>query len=250
MMLDDFYRNQLDEANEWIVGRVIVDYGTRYTVLTDYGQTKGQVSGKYRNMGDELPVIGDYVLLSLFNDESEGLIHGRLKRKTEFARKIAGTTTEKQVQGANFDVVFIMMALNNDFNVRKLERFVLTAWDTGGARPVVILSKADLCEDVGQCLANARAAAPGVDVHVISAIHNDGLESLEGYLVAGSTIAIFGASGGVGKSTLINTLAGKKLMKVNDVRFGDDRGKHTTTHREIIFLGNDISLIDTLVCGR
>jgi len=223
--------------------RVIVDYGSQYKVITESGTVTGQVSGKFRNTSDERPVIGDWVGMNLFNDATEGLVQRILTRQTEFARKIAGNTTEKQVQGANFDTVFIVMALNNDFNVRKLERFVLTAWDTG-ATPVVILTKADLCDDAEDKLVEAYEVVPGVDVYVISAIEQIGLEPLGKYLVQGETIALFGASG-VGKSTLINTLAGDEVMKVNRIRKGDDRGTHTTTHREMILLDNGVSLIDT-----
>lgn len=228
---------------QWIQGRVMKDYGTMYEVHTSKGSHKGIITGKFRNSDNELPVIGDYAFVEVINNGEDCLIHQCMPRKSAFVRKIAGNRSDKQVQGANFDTVFIVMALNNDFNVRKLERFVLTAWDTG-AMPVVILTKADLCEEAGEKMAEAIAVSPGVDVHVISAVTGEGLEGLDKYLKEGSTIALFGASG-VGKSTLINTLAGESLMKVNDVRHGDDRGKHTTTHREIITLAGGIFLMDT-----
>lgn len=241
--LDSFFKQQCDEQNEYVYGRVLVDYGSRYKIDIGDHMIDGQISGKFRNTSLEKVVVGDYVGLTLFNDEEEGLIQRLLDRKTEFARKIAGNTVEKQVQGANFDTVFIIMALNHDFNVRKLERFVLTAWDTG-VTPVVILTKADLCDDVEFRLAEACDVAPGVDVIAISATCNIGLDSVRKYLIPGTTIALFGASG-VGKSTLINTLAGKEVMKVNVVREGDDRGKHTTTHREMVPIGDDIYMMDT-----
>lgn len=229
--------------NQWIQGRVMKDYGTMYEVHTTEGIHKAIVTGKYRNSDLPLPVIGDYVIVEIINDGEDCLIHECKERTSEFVRKVAGNRTDRQVQGANFDVVFIVMALNNDFNMRKLERFVLTAWDTG-ATPVVVLTKADLCDEREEKLAEAISVCPGVDIHVISAVTGEGMDSLEKYLVEGSTIALFGASG-VGKSTLINTLAGEDIMKVNLTRKGDDRGKHTTTHREIITLPGNVYLIDT-----
>lgn len=242
--MNDFFKEQMNLDDKTLVyGRVIVDHGSQYKVVTDHGTVMAQISGKFRNTSDEKVVIGDWVEMTLFNDGEDGLVHKVLKRKTEFARKMAGNTVEKQVQGANFDTVFIVMALNNDYNVRKLERFVLAAWDTG-AKPVVVLTKTDLCDDVAEKLADAYEVVPGVEVYAISALAGEGIEPLDQYLVSGQTIALFGASG-VGKSTLINTLAGQEVMKVNQVRHGDDRGTHTTTHREIIFIGDDVMLIDT-----
>lgn len=240
---NEFFEQQIEGEDKLVYGRVIVDYGSQSVVLTEYGHVKAQISGKFRNTSEVKVVIGDWVGMTLMNHNEEGLIQEVLERKTEFSRKIAGNTMEKQVQGANFDTVFIVMALNNDFNVRKLERFVLAAWDTG-ATPVVILTKTDLCDDVTEKLLQAYEVVPGVEVYAISAITDQGIEPLEKYMIPGSTIALFGASG-VGKSTLINTLAGEEVMKVDRVRHGDDRGTHTTTHREMIFLRNDVMMIDT-----
>lgn len=244
--MDEFFVKQMNHEDDSLVyGRVMVDYGTRYKVMTleAEGLVTGQISGKFRNTSDKKVVIGDWVEMTLFNQGEEGLIHKVLDRQTEFARKIAGATVEKQVQGANFNTVFIVMALNNDFNLRKLERFVLAAWDTG-AKPVVILTKADLCDDVDEKLTLAYEVAPGVNVYAISAVTQLGLEALKPYLIPGQTIALFGASG-VGKSTLINALAGREVMKVNRIRHGDDQGTHTTTHREIIYIGQGVMLMDT-----
>ena len=242
--INDYFKEQMNLEDQALVyGRVIVDHGSQYKVINENGTVTAQISGKFRNTSLEKVVIGDWVEMTLYNNGQDGLIHKVLKRKSEFARKVAGNTVEKQVQGANFDTVFIVMALNNDYNVRKLERFVLAAWDTG-ATPVVILTKADLCDDVAGKLSEAYEVVPGVEVYAISALDGVGIDLLDQYLIPGQTIALFGASG-VGKSTLINTLAGEEVMKVNRVRHGDERGTHTTTHREIIFIGDDVMMMDT-----
>lgn len=166
-----------------------------------------------------------------------------LPRKSKFSRKVAGETVEEQIVAANVDTVFLVNALNNDFNLRRIERYLILAWESD-ATPVIILSKADLCDDVDRWMAEVESIAIGVPIHAVSAELREGLEELEPYLREGSTIALLGSSG-VGKSTLINKLSGSNMQRVSETRQGDDRGRHTTTHRELFRLPNGCLMIDT-----
>lgn len=224
-------------------GRIAIDYGYGYKVLYNNEMIQGIVSGSIRKNQSMAPVVGDYVKFKLEDNKTKAVISEVKPRNTVFERKIAGETTQKQVQGANFDTVFIVMSLNKDYNLRKLERFVLTAWDTG-ATPVVVLTKSDLCDNIGDYVADAMNVAPGVDVIAVSSLYDEGLDQLEAYLNPGQTIALFGASG-VGKSTLINTLVGSDIMTVKQVREDDDRGRHTTTHRQLVMTPEGIVFMDT-----
>ncbi len=157
-------------------------------------------------------------------------------------RKAAGKSWEEQLVASNIDTVFICMSLNADFNLRRLERYLALAWESG-AVPVVVLTKLDLCQDLTDKLMAVEATAPGVDVLVTTSLEGDGYEELQPYLKEGKTVALIGSSG-VGKSTLINRLTGKELLATREIR-EDDRGRHTTTRRELIRLENGCMLIDT-----
>lgn len=188
-------------------------------------------------------VVGDWVLILEDTLSGQPIIRATLPRKSSFVRNSAGGTTRRQVVAANVDILFLVSGLDGDFNLRRIERYVTQAWGSG-ALPVVLLNKADLCSDVdGRSLA-ASAVAPGVDVHAISARDGSGLRAITGYLRPGTTVALVGSSG-VGKSTLLNQLAGEDLMPVHAVREDDSRGRHTTTHREMIALPGGGLLIDT-----
>ena len=186
---------------------------------------------------------GIYAYALSLREENKGLIHGILPRKTKFSRKVAGNTTEEQLVAVNIDTVFILNALNGDFNIRRLERYLTMAWESG-ARPVVVLSKADLCEDIEEKLLQVENMACGVPIHIISSIKREGLQTLAQYLGQGKTIALLGSSG-VGKSTLANSLMGTAAVKTQAVRETDDRGKHTTTYRELHMLPSGGLIIDT-----
>lgn len=227
---------------ESILGKVITDYGNGFIMETATGKLKAHISGKLRHESAMYPVLGDYCLCSKADEESL-VIHQVLNRKSSFSRKIAGTQTTEQVAAANFDYVFLVSSLNKDLNLRKMERYVITAWDTG-ATPVIILTKADLCEDPDYLAASVAEIAPGIDIHCISSIYEMNLEALDPYMVPDMTIALFGSSG-VGKSTLINTLYGEELMHVNTIREEDAHGRHTTTHRQLITLPNGTHIMDT-----
>ena len=157
-------------------------------------------------------------------------------------RKAAGTSKSEQVVAANIDTVFLCMSLNNDFNLRRLERYLAVAWESG-ADPVVVLTKADLCADLPQKQREVGAIAMGVDILTTSAMESDGYRQIMPYITQGRTVAFVGSSG-VGKSTLINRLLGEERLATDGLR-NDDKGHHTTTHRELLFLPNGAMVIDT-----
>ncbi len=206
-------------------------------------------SNFYKDAGfQEYPAIGD-IVAAWENPVGESIIYRVLERKSKFVRMTAGSigshsdNTARQLVAANFDTVFLMESLNQDFNVRRMERYLVAARESGGT-PIIVLTKADLCGNVEEKLREMQEVAADVPVVAVSAKEGTGLEALQNYLVPGQVIAVAGSSG-IGKSTLINTLAGKEVMATKEIRESDDRGRHTTTHRQIIRLDNGTMIIDT-----
>ncbi|WP_235959068.1 ribosome small subunit-dependent GTPase A [Paenibacillus silvestris] len=227
-------------------GRVSLEHKHMYRVQTESGEALAEVSGKMRHLAvhrEDYPAVGDWVVVSVREEEQRATIHAVLPRKSKFSRKVAGQVTEEQIVATNVDTVFLVTALNLDFNVRRIERYLVLAWESG-ANPVIILSKADLCEDTEALAAEVAAVAVSVPIHIISSAVNRGLEELAAYVAPGQTVALLGSSG-VGKSTLVNRIYGKEILVTGDIREGDDKGKHTTTHRELITLPGGGILIDT-----
>ena len=176
--------------------------------------------------------------------DGDAVIEATLPRRSKFSRKAAGDLTEEQIIAANIDVVFLVSGLDHDFNPRRIERYLVTAWD-GGARPVILLNKADLvADDQARFVGEVEAIAAGTPVHLVSTRTRQGLELFDQYLSAGVTGAFLGSSG-VGKSTLINALLGEDRQRTKEVREKDQRGRHTTTHRELLMLPSGGLLIDT-----
>jgi ribosome biogenesis GTPase len=246
------YNQTFEEAlkqigNETLVpGRISIEHKGMYRVLTEHGDLLGEITGKVRFNAEgrhDYPAVGDWVAVHAFPQEGKAYIHGILPRKSKFSRKAAGNVTEEQIVATNVDTVFLVNALNQDFNLRRLERYLLMAWESG-ANPVIVLSKADLCDDAQSIIDEVESIAIGVPIFAVSSEQETGLESLSDFIKEGETVALLGSSG-VGKSTLANKLFGSEVLKTNEIREEDGKGKHTTTHRELLVLENGGILIDT-----
>lgn len=228
------------------IGRVISQYKGLYNVMCENGVLTAEVSGKFRfdvKTLSDYPAVGDFVMLDRdTNANGNAIIHKVLTRKSAFIRKAAGTSNDEQIVAANIDTAFICMSLNNDFNLRRLERYLSIAWDSK-AIPVIVLTKADLCDDLAHKLSDLKSVAIGVDVLVTTSMSDDGYLQVLAYIQEGQTVAFIGSSG-VGKSTLINRLLGENVLATKELR-NDDKGKHTTSRRELIILKSGGMVIDT-----
>ena len=227
-----------------IRARVILQEKGMYKISNGSAVKNAVVSGKFMFTSttvSDYPAVGDYVIAEWPEDSSNAVIHSVFPRKSCFIRKAAGPEKQEQVVAANIDSVFLCMSLNNDYNIRRIERYLAAAYDSG-ASPVIVLTKADLCDDVEIKISEIQSVAFGVDVLAVSSINMD-FDVLMKYILPGKTIAFLGSSG-VGKSTLINRLLGNDRIATGGLR-NDDKGRHTTTHRELITLENGAFLIDT-----
>lgn len=223
-------------------GRIVADYGQKVRVVTDDGEIcVNRPIKTYEN--DMQMAVGDWVALENASETQLPCVGFVLTRRTKFSRVATGIELKEQIVAANVDTVFLIQSLNRDFNMRRLERYLICAWDSG-AMPVVVLTKSDCCDDVAEKIAIAYETAPGIEVHAISCLTGEGIDDIKKYLQKGKTIAFLGSSG-VGKSTLANTLAGEELFKTQTIRDNDSRGRHTTTHREIILLPEGGLILDT-----
>jgi ribosome biogenesis GTPase len=239
-----FNPNMLPSNTSAIPARVTAVYKERYELVCIYGQIYGRLkAAEYYNGNELFPTTGDFVLIDYIPNGDSRIIK-TLKRKSYFSRLDPSSCGyAEQSIAANFDYVFIIQSLNHDFNLHRLERYLTLAWQSG-AVPVIVLTKADLCENYTEYINAAERIAFGVNVYVVSAKTGYGLETLSKYLQPNKTIVFLGSSG-VGKSSLVNALFGEEIMAVNEIREDDSRGRHTTTHRQLIKLNNGVMIIDT-----
>lgn len=231
------------EENTIIPARVTAVHRERYQLVCEYGEIYARLKTKeYYVEFEEFPTTGDFVLINYIANGDSQIIK-TLPRKTFFSRLDPTPGRGEQAVAANFDYVFIMQSLNHDFNTKRLERYMTLAWQSG-ATPVIVLTKADLVEDYEEYVASIALVAPGVEVYQVSSKTGYGMENLKKYLQSGKTVVFLGSSG-VGKSSLVNALAGEEIMGVNGIREDDSKGRHTTTYRQLITLENGAMIIDT-----
>lgn len=229
-----------------IPARVIAQHRKYWRVAGDFAECWAEAAGKLRLAADDSenwPAVGDWVAVERRKAGVSTVIQAVLPRRSQFVRKSPGKKLEDQVIAANIDVALLVSALDGDFNPRRLERYLAQCWESG-ARPVVVLNKADACEDLTARVAEVERVAMGTSVCVLSAKTGQGFDELESFLVGGQTVVLLGSSG-VGKSTIVNRLLGELRQETREVRESDSRGRHTTTTRSLFALPGGALLLDT-----
>lgn len=244
------FENQLisfSNYKNYLIGRIISINHSIYTVISEHGESLTALDGKLKlaikQSKIEIPAVGDWVIIKNYKHNSQ-VITQILKRFSSLYRNTCGKKTNKQIIAANIDYIFIISGLDQDFNIRRLERYVTMAWESG-ARPVIVLNKSDIInlEQLSAIKSQVECITTGVSVHMISALKNIGIEQLTQYLQTGKTVALIGSSG-CGKSTLVNRLLGSNRQKTNSIRESDGRGRHTTVRRDLFILENSGIIID------
>jgi ribosome biogenesis GTPase / thiamine phosphate phosphatase len=234
------------EREDAVAARIVAQHRKGWRITGGFGECLAEASGKLRLLaeaGADWPAVGDWVSVEINGPRDLALVRMVLPRRNQFTRKAPGKRIEEQVIAANIDTALVISALDSDLNPRRAERYIAQCWESG-VRPVLILNKADACEDACEKAAAMERVALDVLVHVVSARTGQGMEEVERLFIPGQTLVMLGSSG-VGKSTLTNRLLGQSLQKVNDVRANDGRGRHTTTTRELFALPGGALLIDT-----
>ncbi|GAA0604316.1 ribosome small subunit-dependent GTPase A [Virgibacillus siamensis] len=235
----------IDDEN---IVRIMAVQKNSYHVSDGEHDYAAHLSGKFLNQVThslDLPAVGDWVLVQKLESEQKAVIQELVPRNSQFVRQAAGPKVEAQIVAANMDTVFIVNSLNHDLNVRRMERYLLAAYESG-ASPIIVLTKKDECsvDEVKAAIARVEEVAIGVPTVAISNVTREGIDELLEYLPAGRTAALLGSSG-VGKSTLVNTLLDEAVQETKDIRETDSKGRHTTTHREMFILPYGAMLIDT-----
>lgn len=245
---NDELEKQFEELKySYDVGRVAAQYKGLYRLYCNHREIFAAPSGRMIGLAEtqgDYPAVGDWVIIDkVGSDDDRAVIRGILKRKSKFSRKCAGNRIEEQIVAVNIDTIFITMSLNQNYNIRRLERYITMAWESGAA-PVVLLTKSDLCQNVYDRLEETERVAIGIDVYSVSSITGLGINEIKRYIKPGKTVTFIGSSG-VGKSTIINKLLGEERLCTKEISSFGDRGKHTTTNRELIVLPNGGIVIDT-----
>lgn len=241
------FQNQLNSSNNHdpLPARVIREDRGQFTVHTGDSVAQARLSGSFINTVQsqlDYPTVGDWVLLEPISNSRDYLVENILKRTSVFARQSAGRTSADQLLAANIDYLFIVAGLDQDYNPRRIQRYLSLVYNSG-AQPVVILNKSDLIGDQELILEQLKSQIKDCPVHAISALYDKGFEELHPYFLPGSTVALSGSSG-AGKSSLINALLGEQRLLTQANRADDSRGRHTTTWRELIILENGSCIID------
>ncbi len=234
------------EREHTVPARVVSAARGTWRVAGDFGECLADAAGKLRlasEQGADWPAVGDWVAAELRDNGRGALILEVLPRRSMFVRKTAGKRIAEQVIAANVDTALLVCALDGDFNARRMERYLAQCWDSG-AKPLIVLNKADICENCEELAQKMERVSMAAPVIAVSARSGQGFDELEAYLVPGQTLVLLGSSG-VGKSTILNRLMGLSIQEVQPVRESDNRGKHTTTSRELFVLPNGALLIDT-----
>jgi ribosome biogenesis GTPase len=224
------------EAHQ-IPARVAVQHRGQFVVYAEHGELRVRLPGRFRHEGIEV-AVGDWLAVA-----ADGVVQAVLPRRSAIVRNAAGLTTTAQTLAANVDIAFVVTSLGPDLEPRRIERYLVSIWESGAA-PEIVLTKADRMDDPWPLVAEVEAVALGVPVHVVSAVTGQGCDAVRARLTPGTTAVLLGSSG-VGKSTLVNRWAGRELMATTETRADDDEGRHTTTHRELILLPGGGLVIDT-----
>lgn len=237
------FNYNIEDKNK--LARVSAQYRDLYKIITTEGEIMAALSGNsyFKSSKDNFPVVGDWVIYNRYNKDSNGLIKKVLTRKSQISRNQAGKKESEQIIAANIDLVFIVTSLNQDFNPRRLERYMTIAWDSG-AKPVIILNKSDLCENIGYYKDEINNIAFKTEFIVTSCVNKEGIEEISKILNPDKTAVLVGSSG-VGKSSIINLLLEEKRQDIKDIRVDDARGRHTTTNRELFLVPSGGVIIDT-----
>ncbi len=239
-------RNTEPKLLNCVPGRITLEHKRMYRVITETGEWLSVCSGALQHEAvdrKDFPAIGDWVAVEKMPGEDRGIIHSLLPRTSIFSRKAAGTSITEQIIAVNVDIVFLVMSMNQDFNERRLERYLVATYDSG-ATPVVVLTKSDVCENPSTYVDAAKAIALGADVIAVSSVTGEGIDELTPLIENGKTATLLGSSG-VGKSSLTNSICGTATMAVQTIRENDAKGRHTTTHRELVVIPTGGVLIDT-----